>query len=97
MAITITWELNITPISLATKEASVQATRTEVDDVKSTTLVHVYDVARTVIDTVTMANNIHILDKIWNKHQACLTRDSVINDFVGGLEAAGKTNLEARE
>ena len=97
MAIIITWELDIRPISLATKEASILAIRTEVDDIESTTLINIYEVSRTKIDTVTMANNIPILDEIWTKHQDRLARKTIIENFTSGLEAAGKSNLEARE
>lgn len=89
----ITWELQITPISLLTKEASIKAIR--VDDVDGSTMS--YDVPLTVIDANTMANNIHILDDIWEQHQARLAKNTTINNFVSNLEAAGKTNLEARE
>jgi len=97
MAITITWELDILPINLATKEARVIATRTEIDDVALTTLINTYEDSRTIIDTVNMSNNIPILDKIWAKHQTRLTKEAVIDAFVSALEVAGKTNLEARE
>ena len=97
MAITITWELDITPINLATKEARIIATRTEIDDVALTTLINIYEDARTIIDTVIIANNLHILDGIWAKHQARLARKTVIENFTNGLETLGKSNLEARE
>ena len=97
MAITITWELDIEPISYITKWAFIQATRTEIDDVKQTTLINVYDIARVQIDTVVVANNIHILDKIWIKHQARLAKETVKSNFVNALELLGKQNLEARE
>lgn len=97
MAIIITWELDIEPISYVTKWAFIQATRTEFDDVKQTTLINVYDVARAQIDTVDMVKNIPILDKIWEKHQARLAKETIKSDFVSALELAGKSNLEARE
>jgi len=97
MAITITWELDIDVISYDTDEVSVQATRTEIDNVELTTKTDTYSVARTKIDRAVMANNIPILDKIWEKHQTRLTANETKAAFVDGLEAAGKANLEARE
>lgn len=97
MAITITWELDIEPISYTTKWAFIQATRTEIDDVKQTTLIYVYDVPRVQIDTVTLANNLPILDNIWTEHQARLVKATTRSNFVDGLEQLGKQNLEARE
>jgi len=97
MAITITWEFDIIPISYSDKTASIQATRTEIDDVALTTLINTYNVAKTTIDTITMANNIPILDEIWEKHQARLSGISAKETFVSDLELLGKTNLEARE
>lgn len=56
-----------------------------------------YDVAKAIIDTVTMANNVPILDEIWAKHQARLTDEASIASFANALETLAKTNLEARE
>jgi len=89
----ITWTLDISPINISTKEASIRATRT--DDTDGSTME--YTIARETIDIVTMTNNIPILDEIWAKHQARLSKESNINDFTSGLEAAGKINLEGRE
>jgi len=97
MAITITWELDIIPISYPDKTASIQATRTEIDDVALTTLINTYTVAKATIDTTIMANNIPILDEIWEKHQVRLSGVSAKEAFVSDLELLGKTNLEARE
>ena len=97
MAITITWEIDIEPISYITKWAYIQATRIEIDDVKQITLIYVYDIPRAQIDTVTVANNIPILDNIWAKHQVRLTKETIKSDFVSALELLGKQNLEARE
>jgi len=97
MAITITWELDITPISYTDKTASIQAKRTEIDDVAQTTLINIYDVAKATIDTVTMVNNIPILDEIWNKHQERLASKAVKEAFITLLEDVGRDNLEARE
>jgi hypothetical protein len=89
----IAWALEITPINLATKEASIHAVRT--DDTDGSTLS--FDVAKAKIDTVTMTNNLWILDEIWNKYQAHLALTAAVSDFVSALESAGKTDLEARE
>lgn len=97
MAITVTWELDIEPISYITKWAFIQATRTEIDDIKLTTLIHVYDVPRVQIDTDIVANNLPILDDIWAAHQARLAKETIRSNFVKDLELLGKQNLEARE
>lgn len=88
----INWDITVTPINLATKEVTVEAIRTDVDGSTMS-----YSVPRVKMDTVTVANNLPILNEIWSKHQASLTATETIKNFVSGLEALGKTNLEARE
>ena len=89
----ITWELTVTPIAIGSKTASVVAVGIDSEDTEK---LLTYTEPNVIIDTETMANNIHILDDIWAQHQARLARDSTIDAFVSGLEAAGKANLEAR-
>ena len=89
----ITWALTITPLNINNKEASIIAVRT--DDIDGS--IKAYEVSKATIDTQTMANNIWIMDEIWGKHQIAINADAAISNFVSDLEAAGKTNLEARE
>ncbi len=89
----ITWDLTPTPLSISNKDVSIIAVRTDDSDGSTKT----YEVGKATIDTVTMSNNNWIWDEIWNKHQSATTKETAINDFLSGLAAAGKTNLEARE
>ena len=88
----VTWEVKITLISLATKEVSVVATRTDslnVDNPRS------YTVPRAMI--ATSAQKLAVMDEIWEKYQDSLAKESVIAEFVNELETQAKSNLEARE
>lgn len=88
----ITWHVVITPINIATKEASIRAVR--IDDTDPDNPM-VYDVARAILDTA--AQKTAAIDEIWAKHQARLDLDTIVGDFVKALEASGKSNLEGRE
>ncbi|KKN70113.1 hypothetical protein LCGC14_0434380 [marine sediment metagenome] len=87
----ITWEVEITIISIPTKEVSVIATRT--DDVSGE--VKTYTVPRAPVETT--EQKLAIMDEIWEKYQAELNAETVISAFIGTLETQAKTNLEARE
>jgi hypothetical protein len=89
----ITWEATITVINMANNEISISAIRTDTADGSTME----YEVAKATIDPVTMANNVHILDEIWIKHQARLTKEAGEASFVSALETLAKSNLEARE
>ena len=99
MATVYDWALNITPLDISSKTASIVAVRRTWDDSDPTTILtnDTYTVAKATLDTVTQSNNVWILDEISNQHQAALTKQANIDNFVSGLEALGKTNLEARE
>lgn len=87
----ITWELELSPINISTKEGSLVATR--IDSVDGSTLK--YEVARAPFnDTV---DEDAVWDEVWDKHQARLAKNAAIDNFVGAIEGRGKTNLEARE
>ena len=87
----ITWDVQITVISISTKEVSVTATRT--DDVSGK--VRTYTVPRAPIGTA--EQKLSVIDEIWEKHQAELNKETAIAAFIGTLETQAKTNLEARE
>ena len=88
----IIWELEITPINISTYEASIDATRTDDTDPDNPM---VYNVARAKIETP--AQQVAVADEIWEKHQVALASNAAVEAFVSVLEAAGKSNLEARE
>lgn len=88
----ITWKLTITPINILTKEASIQAVRTDDADPDNPMT---YNVARALLDTAAQKNA--AIDEIWAKHQARLASDAIVDNFVSALETSGKNNLEARE
>ena len=88
----ITWKVTITPVSIATKTASIWAVRTDSMDPDNTRM---YDVHRAIIDT--SAQKIAVIDEIWAKHQAALSNEAMIDSFVSALETQAKSNLEGRE
>lgn len=88
----ISWEVEITPLSMADKTVSVHAIRTDSEDSDSP---RAYDVAKAPIDTP--AQKLAVMDEIWAKHQAALAKEATIAAFIDGLETQAKQNLEARE
>jgi len=95
----ITWDVKITPLSIARKTASVAATRTVTDDTDPQNLILLEEVSYS-IDTVildTSQQKTDALNQIWQQHQVRLQKDSDIAGYIGGLEAVAKANLEARE
>lgn len=89
----ISWDVKIAPINIATREASIQAIRT--DSIGGSNLT--FEVPRTIIDVVTVTNNIPILDEIWGKYQKYLVCQAELSGFASGLESLAKNNLEGRE
>ena len=88
----ITWDVKITPLDVARKEASIVATRT--DSVDSTkTEIH------TIITCLlaTSAQKTAVLDNVWAMHLAYQAKQTAIVAYIGILETTAKTNLEARE
>lgn len=87
----ITWTVTITPIDVSAKTASIRAVRN--DDVTMETETH--NIITAVLDT--SAQKTAALDDIWQQHLDYQVKLTAINSYIGGLEAAAKTNLEARE
>ena len=54
-----------------------------------------YTIARATIGTA--EQKLAVMDEIWAKYQAELSKAATIATFIGGLESQAKTNLEARE
>jgi len=88
----ISWNLKISILDVATKAVSVTATRTDDTDPGNP---KTYAVAYAIISSA--AQKLDVLDNIWAQHQAAITRQTAIDNFIGDLEDAAKSNLEARE
>jgi len=90
----ITWDVKITPLDIARKEASVMAVRmdnTDPANIKTETI---------SVLTCTLANateKADVLNNIWAHHLAYQLKQSEIGAYIGNLEAQAKINLEARE
>jgi len=90
----VTWDVKITPLDVARKEASVVAMRTDNTDpanIKTETI---------SVLTCTLANateKADVLNNIWAHHLAYQMKQSQIAAYIGGLETQAKANLEARE
>ena len=84
-----TWEVEITPLNVARKEARIVATRTDGADVRTFTI-------RTAL-LASPAQKQDVLNEVWGQFQRDETRRAAIEGFIGGLEAQAKANLEARE
>jgi hypothetical protein len=86
-----TWEVKITPLDVARKEASVTATRTD----SVTGKVETHNIITCLL--VTAAQKTAVLDQLWSMHLAEATKQTAITAYIGTLEAQAKANLEARE
>ena len=87
----ISWEVKITPLDVARKEASVVATRT--DSVTGKTETH--NIITCLLDTT--AQKAAVLDQLWAMHLTELAKQTAITAYIGTLESQAKTNLESRE
>lgn len=88
----ITWELDITPINISTKEASVKATRTDDTDPENPMI---YIVHRAKIQTE--EEQLAVGQEIRANHLAALAENEAVRAFVADAEAAGKAYLEGLE
>lgn len=90
----ISWDFTITPLNVSKKEASVVAVRVDdadLENIKTET----HTIITAILDT--NAQKITALDIIWQQHLDYQARQAAIVEFIGDLESAAKTNLEARE
>ena len=85
----IEWEFSITPIDPDAYTASITAVRIEDDSTET----HRIDTA--ILQT--SAQKTAVLNQIWQMHLDYQSRQTAIDNYLGGLEAAAKSNLEARE
>ena len=87
----ITWDVQITPLNVARKEASVYAMRT--DD--ATSEVQNFHIATCILATT--QQKVDILNQLWQMHLDYEANQTAIDAYLSGLEATAKANLEARE
>jgi hypothetical protein len=87
----ITWEIKITPIDVARKEASVSATRTD----SITGKVETHNIITCLLTTA--AQKTAVLDQLWSMHLTEVAKQAAITAYIGALETQAKANLEARE
>lgn len=90
----VTWELKITPINIATFEASIVATRIDNTDLENIDI-KIYTVSRAKIQTD--AQKLAVGQEIRAKHLAALAATAAVEAFVADAEAAGKQYLEGLE
>ena len=88
----ITWKVEITPIDIPSKEASIKATRTDSADPDNP---RIYMLPSRTLSN--QAKQLLVLNEIWNMHQAALDLEIQIENFLVNLETQAKNNLEARE
>ena len=97
MALVTEWEVTITPISVVDKTASISAVRTVVDDAAPEVILETetHRVLTAILDTA--AQKAAVLDSLWQQHLDYQVEQTDITAYLGGLEAAGKIDLEGRE
>jgi len=91
----ITWEVKITVLDYKDRHVTVTATRTDSADPSNP---KIYAVGPVHIETV--GQRTAVMDAIWAMHLADVALAAKVAAFaptVANLEAAAKTNLEARE
>jgi len=93
----VTWEVKITPIDVSTKSASITAVRNVADDADPNIILETE--THTIIQAIigTSAQKAAVLNSIWDHHLAHKAKQIAIDNYLGGLEAAAKSNLESRE
>ena len=77
------------PLNIARKEASIVATRTDGEDVRS------FNIITALLATT--KQKLAAVDDIWSQYLADNARRTAIEAFIGNLEASAKTALEAKE
>ena len=88
----ITWASTITPLNIASYEATISATRTDdIDPTNSKT----YTVPKAKIQTA--GERLAVADELWASHQADLAKETAVANFISTHEATLVINLEARE
>lgn len=90
----IMWKLKLTPIDVVKRIGSVIATRTDDTDLQNIDI-KIYSVARVLFNT--QAEQLAVLDEIWEKHQTALVVEEQVQEFLDNLELLGEQYLEARE
>jgi len=88
----ITWEVTILPIS--EEDEIVRITGTATDDTDPNNSITV-SVSNALIGTPQL--ELAALDILYTKYERALTKQTTINTWLAGKEAAAVTNLEARQ
>lgn len=84
-----TWEVKITPLNVERKEASITATRTDGEDVR------IFHIITALLDTAQQKED--VINAIWSLYEADEIRRGKIASFIGNLESAAATALNAKE
>jgi hypothetical protein len=84
-----TWDVKITPLNVARKEASITATRTDGADVRT------FHIISAVLATLEQKRDAR--DQLWSMFQADEVKRGKIADFIGDLETTAETWLNAQE
>lgn len=86
------WSVSITVTDLPGRLATVEATRTVGEDVRT------YHLSSVWIDMGNLPQTRQqIVDAIWAQHEAALTRDTAVEEMVGGWETALAGDLDILE
>lgn len=88
----ISWEIEITPINISTKEASAIAIRTDDSDPDNP---KTYEVAKAPFNST--AEEEAVGDEILGKRQKDKNKTDAIDSFVNAVEGRLKTYLEAND
>ena len=87
----ITWEVSISNVDTVKKSADISFKRT--DDVSDD--IETYSFTQAIINT--QAQQLALLDAVWQKHLETTNKQITVDTIISGLEDAAKINLEARE
>ena len=97
MALTKQWEFKITPMDVAAKTASIQATRRVFEEVSPDAIIDTQEYLLGPVTLATPEDKLAALDVIWQLHLDRIAEDVAVDAYLGGLETAAKANMEARE
>lgn len=88
----ITWNVQITVLNVERREVSITAVRTDSEDPDNPQVCRIISAL-----IATTEQKVAVLNGLWAQHLMLDQRAAEIEAFVGTLESAAVTNLEARE
>lgn len=91
----VSWSTTITPVNVATFEASIVAVRTETDESEQVISTDSYTVPRAKIKT--QAEKLAVAQELWAKREEDVAENTAVENFVSAAEQSCNDYLEGQE